>query len=384
MITHAEWQSMQTVRVAVLVCFVPVLAYRIWRLWRYPSLLPGKAVTGFGVLLWLWLLAFTDSVWSVLPTWLRAVSAGGWAAVTLAACLQAFVLSISGHTTPARIRRHLWITFTTAGCVLVVVAIATFVSDTSAVLQDPYVFTNSLMEGKDPGLVISSVTSTAYVALILVQLIWTGVRNASRTPVGIGLGLLAAASAVELVVLVSGGIWAPLAHGEVWEGRRFGPWFFIVPAFGVTALVMVGFLYPPISLHLQARRAVHALTPLRDALAAQFPGLGPPADSAMRLSDLAFEWTTHIQDGLTLLAQARGVPLSTYAPIPADVAARSASVANWVTDQVVPGFSCEWLQPPASTSDERWVLAIADAYRERQEDAEVPASLSGMPSTLRR
>ncbi|SHU08294.1 Uncharacterised protein [Mycobacteroides abscessus subsp. bolletii] len=130
---------------------------------------------------------------------------------------------------------------------------------------------------------------------------------------------------------------------------------------------MVGFLYPPVSLHLQARRAVHALTPLRDALAAQFPGLGPPADSAMRLSDLAFEWTTHIQDGLTLLAQARGVPLSTYALIPADVAARSASVANWVTDQVVPGFSCEWLQPPASTSDERWVHELAKAYRVRQE-----------------
>lgn len=352
MITHAEWQSMQTVRVAVLVCFVPVLLYRIWRLWRYPSLLPGKAVTGFGVLLWLWLLAFTDSVWSVLPTWLRAVSAGGWAAVTLAACLQAFVLGISDHTTPARVRRHLWITFTTAGCVLVVVATATLVSDTSAVLQDPYVFTNSLMEGRDPGLLVSSVTSTAYVALILVQLIWTGARNVSRTPVGIGLGLLAAASAVELVVLVSGGIWAPLAHGEVWEGRRFGPWFFIVPAFGVTALVMVG--------------------------------LGPPVDPATRLPDLAFEWATHIQDGLTLLAQARGVPLSTYAPIPADAAARSASVANWITDQVVPGFSCEWLQAPASTSDEMWVHEIAKAYRERQEDAEVPASLSGMPSTLRR
>lgn len=190
-----------------------------------PSLLPGKAVTGFGVLLWLWLLAFTDSVWSVLPTWLRAVSAGGWAAVTLAACLQAFVLGISGHTTPARVRRHLWITFTTAGCVLVVVATATLVSDTSAVLQDPYVFTNSLMEGRDPGLLVSSVTSTAYVALILVQLIWTGARNVSRTPVGIGLGLLAAASAVELVVLVSGGIWAPLAHGEVWEGAVSGPGF---------------------------------------------------------------------------------------------------------------------------------------------------------------
>lgn len=204
---------------------------------------------------------------------------------------------------------------------------ATFVSDTSAVLQDPYVFTNTLMEGRDPGLLISSVTSTAHVALILVQLIWTGVRNVSRTLVGIGLGLLAATSAVELVVLVSGGIWAPLAHAEVWEGRRFGPWFFIVPAFGVTALVMVG--------------------------------LGPPVDPATRLPDLAL-------NGPHTFKIARGVPLSTYAPIPADVAARSASVANWITDQVVPGFSYEWPQTPASTSDERWVREIAKAYRVRQ------------------
>ncbi|EIU14093.1 hypothetical protein MA5S0422_3506 [Mycobacteroides abscessus 5S-0422] len=57
------------------------------------------------------------------------------------------------------------------------------------------------------------------------------------------------------------------------------------------------------------------------------------------------------------------MPLSTYAPIPADVAAWSASVANWITDQVVPGFSYEWPQPPASTSDERWVREIAKAYR---------------------
>ncbi|AWG56129.1 hypothetical protein D2E51_16155 [Mycobacteroides abscessus] len=59
-------------------------------------------------------------------------------------------------------------------------------------------------------------------------------------------------------------------------------------------------------------------------------------------------------------------------------------MAKWLVGQPVLGFSCEWLHAPDRVSDESWVLAIADASRERQEDAEVPASLSGMPSTLRR
>ncbi|CPW65679.1 Hypothetical protein ERS075547_07337 [Mycobacteroides abscessus] len=85
----------------------------------------------------------------------------------------------------------------------------------------------------------------------------------------------------------------------------------------------------------------------------------PPVDPATRLPDLAL-------NGPHTFKIARGVPLSTYAPIPADVAARSASVANWITDQVVPGFSYKWPQPPASTSDERWMREIAKAYRVRQ------------------
>ncbi len=384
MITQSEWDVMQVVRIIALLCLVPVLLYRIWRTWRRPSSLSAKAVTGFGVLLWVWLLAYTDAVWSVMPTWLRAVSAGGWGAVTLAASLQAFILGLNGRATPVRIRRDLWITFATAACVLVVVAVATTSSTQSALLRDPYIFTNALMQGTDSGLVIASVMSCTYVAFVLVQFVWMGARNANRTPVGIGLGLLAAASALELVVLVSGGIWAPLARGSMLSGNRFGLWLLTISGFGVTALVIVGFLYPPVLLHIRARRAVRILKPLRDALIARFPGIGPPADSAMRLHEVAFEWTAHVQDGLTLLAQTRGLALNTDAGIPVNEAEHVESVANWLVGEAVPGFSCEWLRPPEGVSEGPWVFAIADAYRERQEDLEAPASLSGMPSTLRK
>ncbi|MBB4856219.1 hypothetical protein HNP40_003635 [Mycobacteroides chelonae] len=384
MITDSEWQGMQSVRIAALLCLVPVLLYRIWRVWRYPSSLPAKAVTGFGVLLWFWLLAFTDAVWSVLPTWLRAASAGGFGAVTLAACLQAFILGISRRATSVRIRRDMWVVAATATCVLVVVAIATAFSDKSLMLEDAYQFTNVLMEGSDTGLVVASVTSSTYVAVVLVQLIWIGARNANRTPTGIGLGVLSAGSAVELAVLVFVGIWAPLARGGLVTGNRVGPWLLTVPACGVTALVIVGFLYPPVSLYFRARRAVRTLRPLRDTLRARFPGLAPPIAPAARLPDLVFEWSTHIQDGLTLLAQTRGLPLSTDAEIPSDEAERADSVTDWLIGQEVPGFSAEWLHAPGGMDDETWVLAIADVYRERQNGLEAPASLSGMPSTLRK
>ncbi|SHZ34860.1 Uncharacterised protein [Mycobacteroides abscessus subsp. bolletii] len=107
-------------------------------------------------------------------------------------------------------------------------------------------------------------------------------------------------------------------------------------------------------------------------------------ESRIRLSDKVFEWGFHIQDGLTLLAQRRGDPLVAGRPVAEESSARAGVVAKWLVGQPVPGFSREWLHAPDGVSDESWVLAIADAYRERQEDAEFPASLSGMPSTLRR
>ena len=83
----------------------------------------------------------------------------------------------------------------------------------------------------------------------------------------------------------------------------------------------------------------------------------------MRLSDLVFEWTTHIQDGLTLLAQRGGVPLETDRRAAADILGRAATVAKWLVGQSVPGFSCEWLRTPVGVSDARWVLAVSDGYR---------------------
>ncbi len=378
------WESLRAVRPAILVCFLPILLYRVWRVVRQPTSAPAMAATAFGVSLWLWILVFTDVVWSVLPPIVHAVSLGGWAAISIGACLQVFVIGIAGDTSPARIRRGLRITSLMAIIALILVALLVSHSRVLMGAGDVYELAAELYSGGDPWGVAALVISDVYLMSVAIQLVWAGFRHTDRTPLGVGLGLMAMAGVFSLTGSLFGGIWAPLAHGEGLMGSAFGQWLQTWPGCIAAILMVAGFLWPPVMLRVQAYRDVKSLRPLHDALSGLFPGLFPPNQSRIRLSDLTFEWSTQIQDGLTLLAQARGVPLNTSAQIPADGVEHIDSVTNWLTGQSVPGFSAEWLRAPAGTSDEEWIFDIADAYRERQEDLEAPASLSGMPSTLRK
>ncbi|MBA0047732.1 hypothetical protein MLB1_15600 [Mycobacteroides sp. LB1] len=360
---------MQIARIAILICFLPVLLYRAWRLVRYPTSLPAVAVTSCAVTVWVWLLAFTDWVWAVLPPVVRATSIGGGATVTIAACLQVFAVGISADVLPARIRRDLRIVFTVAALVLTAVAVCMSNSHALTATDDLYTLANVLMNGRgDRGSNTALVVSNTYLIVVLVQLVWLGLRNADATPVGTGLGLLGAAAAFEILSVVSGGIWRMLSHGHDVISSYSGMW--LQSLFGClgAGLMIMGLFWAPVMLRTQARRDKRRLRPLHDALANLFPGLFPPMESRIRLSDLVFEWMTHIQDGLTLLVQRRGIPVETGVPIPADQADHVLGVMNWISGQSVSGFSCEWLRPPTGVSDQNWVLAIADAYRNHEED----------------
>ncbi|WP_078354516.1 hypothetical protein [Mycobacteroides chelonae] len=377
----SAWDSLQTVRPVILACFLPVLLYRVWRVVRQPTSVPAVAATAFGVSWWLWFLVFTDEVWAVLPPIAHAVTIGGWAAISIGACLQVFVIGISGDTSPARIRRGLRITSLVAITALVLVAVLVSHSRVLMSTGDVYELAAKLYSGGDPWAVAALVMSCVYLMFVEVQLAWVGFRHADCTPVGVGLGLMAIAGIFQFVATLFGGVWAPLARGEGLVGSTFGRWLQTWPGCIAAILMVAGFFWPPVMLRVQAYRVVKSLRPLHDALAGLFPGLFPPKQSRIRLSDLAFEWSTQIQDGLTLLAQRREVPPKTDHPMPPD---RINDVTNWLTGKSVLGFSAEWLRTPGGVSDEEWVLEIADAYRERQEDLEAPASLSGMPSTLRK
>lgn len=384
MITRSVWEVMQTVRLAVLICFLPVVLYRIWRVIRYPASIPAVAVTGFGTSAWLWFFAFTDPVWAALPQIVRAASMGGWPAISITACLQVFIIGINGDASPDRVRRGLRITFAMAVLALIVVTVTVRDSSVLMTTYDALTISNIVYSGGDRALVIASLVTNGYVISVVVQMVWVGFRHADRTPVGVGLGLLATASAFQVVGSFCGGIWRPLAHGEGFIGSPVGLWFQTLPGCLAAILMVAGFFWAPAVLRVRARRDMRRLRPLHDLLADLFPQLFPPIESRISLSDKVFEWSTHIQDGLTLLAQTRGLALNTDMAVPANESERVNAATNWILDRPVPGFSYEWLHTPKTMSDEEWILKIADAYRERQEDLEAPASLSAMPSTLRK
>ncbi|MGC7322491.1 hypothetical protein RBA16_23645, partial [Mycobacteroides abscessus subsp. massiliense] len=72
------WGNLQAIRVAVLIGFMPVLLYRIWRVARFPASVPALAATAFGASAWFWLLIYSDWVWPSLPPVVHAVSVAGW------------------------------------------------------------------------------------------------------------------------------------------------------------------------------------------------------------------------------------------------------------------------------------------------------------------
>lgn len=384
MISQSTWELMQAVRIVILVCFLPVLLYRLWRIVRHPASVPAIAATTFGLAVWFWFLVYTDGVWAVLPPSARAVSVVGWPAITIAACVQIFVVGIKGNASPERLRRGLWLTFAVAAIALVVVVVAVSHGHPPSMEGDVLTISNALYAGDDIGLVLGIVVSSGYVMFVFLQLAWAGFRNADKTPVGVGLGLMAVASVFQVVASFCGGVWGPLSRGEGFMGGAAGVWLRTWPGSVAACLIVAGFLWPPVTLRVLAWQQLRRLRPLRDALGGAFPRLFPPMESRTSLPDLAFEWMTHIQDGLTLLAQSRAVPIVTDFPARRSESERALAVVNWLVGRSVPGFSCEWLHAPDGISDEAWVLAIASAYRERQEGLEAPASLSGMPSTLRR
>lgn len=356
-------EGLQVLRIVILLCFLPALVYRIWRLWRYPTSVPAVAATGFGLFVWLWLLSFTDWVWSVLPPVVRAGVAGGLWTVAIAGCLQVFVIGIRADASAARIRRGLWITYAVTAAFFVVVAIAASQSEMLLTTSDMYAVIDSLAGEGDSGSNVALAVSSLFATVVFAQLAWVGLRHADRTPVGTGLGLLAVASVFEIISTIVGGILRPLGVGGGVIESPGGLWGRTIVGCIGAILVIVGFLWPPVALRIRALRDRQRLRPLHAAITGLFPQLFPPKESRIRLSDLIFEWQSHIQDGLTLLAQVRKVPLETDHLVAADLPERAAVVVKWLVGQPVPRFSSQWLRAPDGVTDEKWVLAIADDFR---------------------
>lgn len=363
MISPSAWELVQTARIATLVCFPPVLMYRIWRVARYPTSIPAVAAAAFGIWVWFLTLLFTEPVWSAMPPRMHAVWMGGWALVGIAGCLQIFVIGISRDVSPIWIRRGMCATFAVTAVVFVAVGVFATRSHVLVTSEDVQTLSNTLVNGGDRAAVTASVLSSGFLVGVLVQLAWVGFRHADRTPVGTGLGLLAIAAVLELVAFVCGGIWRPLSGGGPFIGGDYGLLLQILPGCVGVVTMIVGFAWPPVLLHIRARRDLRRLWPLHDVLVRIFPGLSPPADTRIRMSDLVFECVAHVHDGLTVLARIRQVPFGSGALVPGGLPQRASAVSYWLVGKHIPGFSCQWLRAPDGVSDEDWALAIADGFR---------------------
>lgn len=365
------WGFVPAANIAVLVCLTPLMVYRVWRWWHRRSS-PATAATALAVAM-LWLQMGLAWGWNLLPQVAKAVEISGGPGVMLLSVMQLIVISLRDPSM-TRFLREARTVSVAAACVLTVITVAVVMGEATAMDLRPYRFHVS-PEFTNSGLAAATVIANVYMAVILVQIVWLGTRRANNTPTGWGLGLLATAAAACLVAVVHGGI---LNHLGVVVAPH-SMWLTVVPSSVCAVCLVAGLATPPVMLYWQARRKLHALSPIRGRLIKEFPSLATPLAPGASGSDMVDEWCSQIQDGLTLTAQLRDTPLEGTKP-PAALAFRAAAVARWLAGDPNPALNCCWLSTPEAISGQDWVLAIAARYRRYV----CAGGVSGSPSTLRR
>lgn len=351
----------------VLAGLLPVVVHRVRR-WRQLRS-PGTAVTAVGVCgLWLWVLL--SWFWELLPPVIQAMEICGAPGVFTVSVLQIFVVSLRHSIRP----QHLGFVAVAGSTVLTVMAVSLVASDAASLDLRSYRF-DVTSHPLNTGMTVALLAANLYVTLVLVQVIWLGVQGADNTPIGWGLGLLAAGSAACLIPVVHDGICmqssAPGDAGFIW--------FKAVPTAIAVVCIVAGFAAPPLALYMQARRKLIQLNPIRQHLVSLLPGLDVPLAPGIGDTDVVYEWCSQIQDGLTLIAQQRQTPLEGQSP-PTQPRCQADAVARWLTGIPEPNLTCQWLITPDGISGQEWTLAIAAAYRGY---ASAPG-FSGRPSTVRR
>ncbi|MFT9662956.1 hypothetical protein ACM0CQ_11925 [Mycobacteroides abscessus subsp. abscessus] len=357
--------------IVLLVCLAPVVAYRVW-CWRRQRSSPTAALATVGLIaLWLW--AALLGWWEMLPPVVKAVEVAGAPGVILVSILHVLAIRLRSVSL-RRLAADLWPVVIAASCVLTVMTTAVLAGNAEALDLDTYRF-NAAPDMDNAGLLVAAVIANVYMAGILVQWIWLGIRRADNTPGGWGVGLLAAGAASCLIPVVWGGILHHLRIVTVGDSM----WLNTIPATFCAVLLLAGFTVPPLMIHTQSRQKLRQLIPIRAHLLAQFPSLDTPIAPGSRRADVAHEWCSQIQDGLTLTAQLRDTPLTGARP-PAALAFHADAVARWLAGDPEPALNCRWLLTPEQTNSQDWVLAIATRFQRYACDEGV----SGSPSTLRR
>lgn len=352
----AGWGILVPLNAVAVACLIPLIAYRVRRWWHRRSSPAAGSMAVTVLVLWLGLvLAWW---WEALPPVVKAIEIAGGPGVLLVTALQLIVISLRSTSRPTS-RERMWMVNTAALGVLAIMTIAIMMGDATSVDLRRYRF-NLTPDMTNLGLIVATVTANVYMAAVLVQMIWLGIRRADNTPAGWGVGFLAAGAAASLIQVVHGGICNHI--GLVFAPDSF--WLTVLPSVVCAICLLVGLFVPPVLIHLQGRRLLLRLKPIRKHLIDEFPGLDTPLAPGTNRADVVYEWCSQIQDGLTLTAQQRRTALYGAVP-PADLATHATAVTEWICGTEVPELNGTWLAAPKSVSSRDWTLALGDCYRQR-------------------
>ncbi|TDZ91006.1 hypothetical protein CCUG62472_04260 [Mycobacteroides salmoniphilum] len=355
------WDHCQALELVVLALAAPAVLYRGWRWWTDRPSLPLAAGAIFAVSIWPWALCDIEPIWRRLPPQIQAFHAAGGIGVLASA--SAWVLVVEACGMADHVSRRKKIRRLVVGAA---VTLATIAALTSSVVSTPGggdFFTYLTEPRRDSlGLFAATLIGHIFAAGVLAHLALLTVRRMDRTPAGRGLRLLGAAGGAVAMAVITRGVCAELFQ---WHGYRPPPWCGLtVQTSAITAgavLAISALTWPPLALRHQARRTLRQLRPLRDGLIELFPGLAPPQPFGTRLTDLVPEWIGQIQDGLSLMAQCRNLPLENAAP-PQDRMKHVQAAVDWIGGQSPLGMSVSWLQAPPPLTNAEWIRVLANAF----------------------
>jgi hypothetical protein len=214
-----------------------------------------------------------------------------------------------------------------------------------------------------------------YVLVAMSLVMWSGLRNSSRSRRGRALFVFTLGIALILVVTA---LFLLRAVGLV-DSIRVGTGATLIGCAMVT--VAVGALLPSIEDWFGARRELRMIDPLLTELGRRQPDVGIGVRPHGPLVFRVAERMSLISDALYLEATNERRPVDAGraggehddgSPPPVAPTEQARAIANWIyagregsaddAHRRFPGY--EWLRQPEEYSDREWILAIAQQYRE--------------------
>jgi hypothetical protein len=211
-------------------------------------------------------------------------------------------------------------------------------------------------------IVVSVLAWSAWPAWIVIAaasvfVIVTGVRNFDWTPLGRGIGIFIAGTAI-VAVLAALEAWRELADFDGVAQRTTPTWAWSLAGL----LIALGAVWILVEVWIRARLLIRRVRPLHRTLTKRFPEVVQDDQDHSTTVLRASDHVAQIMDAL-YLQSGGGVAFEEPGPPPELEADRAAAVARWAKDPMnAEQVGTSWIAPPQGISARRWVTVIARAY----------------------